>query len=168
MPCDVMRCGAMRCDAVGCGAVRCVGMRCDAMRCDAMRCKVVGWVPVADSVGYVLLSKGGASAGAKWRYRVVCRDGAFVRHGIELASPFLFNLPWHSVVEVSQESNPDMSCCMLASCTLCVRCSFVSLEGAVPLGGFLKARFLPSKGRIERLCGAENGRRQQQHGRQVE
>ncbi|CAM9277747.1 unnamed protein product [Hapterophycus canaliculatus] len=61
---------------------------------------VVGWVPVADNVGYVLLAKGGASAGTKWRYRVVCRDGAFVRHGIELTSPFLFNLPWHSVVEV--------------------------------------------------------------------
>lgn len=61
---------------------------------------VVGWVPVADDVGYVLLAKGDGSAGAKWRYRVVCRDGAFVRHGIELTSPFLFNLPWHSVVEV--------------------------------------------------------------------
>ena len=62
---------------------------------------VVGWVPVADSLGYVLLAKGGADAGVKWRYRVVCRAGAFVRHGIELTSAFLFNLPWHSVVEVS-------------------------------------------------------------------
>lgn len=62
---------------------------------------MVGWVPVADSVGYVLLAKGGADTGVKWRYRVVCRDGAFVRHGIELTSAFLFNLPWHSVVEVS-------------------------------------------------------------------
>eukprot|EP00752_Nemacystus_decipiens_P003286 g3041.t1 len=61
---------------------------------------VVGWVPVVDSVGYVLLAKGDATTGVKWRYRVVCRDGAFVRHGIELTSPFLFNLPWHSVVEV--------------------------------------------------------------------
>ena len=52
-------------------------------------------------MGYVLLAKGDASTGVKWRYRVVCRDGAFVRHGIELTSPFLFNLPWHSVVEVS-------------------------------------------------------------------
>ncbi|CAN0109949.1 unnamed protein product [Scytosiphon promiscuus] len=68
---------------------------------------VVGWVPVADSVGYVLLAKGGASAGAKWRYRVVCRDGAFVRHGIELTSPFLFNLPWHSVVEVLERRIND-------------------------------------------------------------
>lgn len=65
-----------------------------------MPCAVVGWVSVADSTGYVLLARGGLETGAKWRYRVVCRDGAFVRHGIELTSPFLFNLPWHSVVEV--------------------------------------------------------------------
>lgn len=55
---------------------------------------------MADSRGYVLLAKGGSDAGVKWRYRVVCKDGAFVRHGIELTSPLLFNLPWHSIVEV--------------------------------------------------------------------
>ncbi|CAM9531416.1 unnamed protein product [Ectocarpus sp. 4 AP-2014] len=66
-----------------------------------------GWVPVADDVGYVLLAKGDGSAGARWRYRVVCRDGAFVRHGIELTSPFLFNLPWHSVVEVLERRIND-------------------------------------------------------------
>ena len=69
---------------------------------------MVGWVPVADSVGYVLLAKGGADTGVKWRYRVVCRDGAFVRHGIELTSAFLFNLPWHSVVEVSLRTYSTM------------------------------------------------------------
>ncbi|CAN0290508.1 unnamed protein product, partial [Ectocarpus sp. 8 AP-2014] len=68
---------------------------------------VEGWVPVADDVGYVLLAKGDGSAGARWRYRVVCRDGAFVRHGIELTSPFLFNLPWHSVVEVLERRIND-------------------------------------------------------------
>lgn len=65
-----------------------------------------GWVPVVDSVGYVLLAKGGARTSAKWRYRVVCHDGAVVRHGIELTSPVLFNLPWHSVVEVCSFSFP--------------------------------------------------------------
>lgn len=63
---------------------------------------VVGWISVADQVGYVLLAKGGADTGAKWRFRVVCRDGAIVRHGIELTSPPLFELPWHSVVEVRE------------------------------------------------------------------
>lgn len=61
---------------------------------------VIGWLNVASSVGYLFLAKGGPEAGVKWRYRVVCRHGAFVRHGIELTSAFLFPLPWHSVVEV--------------------------------------------------------------------
>ncbi|CAM9305440.1 unnamed protein product, partial [Sphacelaria rigidula] len=42
-----------------------------------------------------------------WRYRVVCRQGALVRHGIELSSPPLFTLPWHSVVEVLERRIND-------------------------------------------------------------
>lgn len=62
---------------------------------------VVGYVDVADESGYLLVAKGGADAGAKWRYRIVCRDGAFVREGVELTSRNLFNLPCQSIVEVS-------------------------------------------------------------------
>lgn len=65
------------------------------------RTPVVGWVPVADSMGYVLLAKGGPDAGRRWRYRVVCREGAIVRQGLELNSQELFSLPSHSIVEVS-------------------------------------------------------------------
>lgn len=81
-------------------------------------------MPVADDVGYVLLAKGDGSAGARWRYRVVCRDGAFVRHGIELTSPFLFNLPWHSVVEVGllYHGRCFVTCVGIFSCA-CTRAS---------------------------------------------
>eukprot|EP00903_Cladosiphon_okamuranus_P021371 g19641.t1 len=69
---------------------------------------VSGWVPVADSVGYVLLAKGGADVGKRWRYRVVYRKGAIVRHGIELDSPIVFSMPSHSVVEVLERRINDV------------------------------------------------------------
>ena len=38
--------------------------------------------------------------GAQWRYVVVCRDGAFVRRGLELASSHLYTLQRDAVFEV--------------------------------------------------------------------
>lgn len=65
---------------------------------------VVGYLDVVDSSNHLLVAKGGPEVGQRWRYRVVCLDGAFVRDGMELTSPYLYNLPFQSVVEVSQES----------------------------------------------------------------
>ncbi len=43
---------------------------------------------------------GGALMGARWRFRVVCTDGAFVREGEELTSARICVLPCLSIVEV--------------------------------------------------------------------
>ena len=43
-----------------------------------------------------------ARLGAAWRYVVVCRDGAFVRRGLELASSHLYTLQRDAVFEVRE------------------------------------------------------------------
>lgn len=44
----------------------------------------------------------GGELGARWRYVVVCRDGAFVRRGLELASAHLYTLARDAVFEVRE------------------------------------------------------------------
>ncbi|CAM9235302.1 unnamed protein product [Discosporangium mesarthrocarpum] len=61
---------------------------------------VVGWLPIAEPSGYLLVCQEGAQVGCSWRFRVVCADGAVVREGLDLVSPFLYTLPCHSIVEV--------------------------------------------------------------------
>ena len=42
--------------------------------------------------------------GHAWRYVVVCRDGAYVRRGLELASTHAFTLPKDAVFELGEGS----------------------------------------------------------------
>ncbi|KAJ1451222.1 hypothetical protein M885DRAFT_530364 [Pelagophyceae sp. CCMP2097] len=63
------------------------------------------WLRIcAPATGWCLASEccvgDGGPLGALWRYGVVCRDGAFVRRGLELASPHLCTLAKDAVFEV--------------------------------------------------------------------
>jgi len=67
----------------------------------------LSWLRVAEPVrGWCAASEccwGEYSAlGSLWRFVVVCRDGAFVREGLELASPHLYTLARHAVFEVRE------------------------------------------------------------------
>ena len=51
---------------------------------------IEGWLDeTCPSDNHVLCATGDATMSARWRYRVVCSDGAYVRGGLELSSPHL-------------------------------------------------------------------------------
>ncbi len=63
----------------------------------------MGFVPLsAGSSKALIVCPGGALMGARWRFRVVCTDGAFVREGAELTSTRVCVLPYLSIVEVEE------------------------------------------------------------------
>ncbi len=63
----------------------------------------VGFIPLSEgSTKALIVCPGGALMGARWRFRVVCTDGAFVRQSAELTSTRLCILPYLSIVEVEE------------------------------------------------------------------
>ncbi len=63
----------------------------------------VGFLPLsAGSSNALTVCPGGALMGVRWRFRVVCTDGAFVREGAELTSIRICVLPYLSIVEVEE------------------------------------------------------------------
>ncbi len=63
----------------------------------------VGVLPLsAGSSNTLAVCPGGALMGARWRFRVVCSDGAFVREGTGLTSTHICVLPYLSIVEVEE------------------------------------------------------------------
>ncbi|KAG5190838.1 hypothetical protein JKP88DRAFT_205186 [Tribonema minus] len=62
-----------------------------------------GFVSIQEEGGTGIgLVPGGATVAARWRYKVVCRLGALVREGPSLASSAVEELPYLSIIEVSE------------------------------------------------------------------
>ena len=75
--------------------------QCRGYRWLRIREPAVGWVAASDcAVGTPLL-------GASWRFVVVCGDGAYVREGLELASPHLYTLQKNAVFIVHERRVND-------------------------------------------------------------
>ena len=64
---------------------------------------IEGWVDeTCPSDNHVLCATGDATMSARWRYRVVCSDGAYVRGGLELSSPHIYTLAHQAIMEVHE------------------------------------------------------------------
>lgn len=64
---------------------------------------VEGWLDeVSPGDNAVVVCPGDATTSARWRYRVVCGDGAYVRSGLELSSPHIYTVSHQAIMEVHE------------------------------------------------------------------
>ena len=70
---------------------------------------IEGWLDeTCPSDNHVLCATGDATMSARWRYRVVCSDGAYVRGGLELSSPHIYTLAPQEIIRAITEMHPEL------------------------------------------------------------
>jgi hypothetical protein len=62
----------------------------------------IGWVKIRRDDGMIIVAEGDYLIGAFWRFQVICRDGAYVRRGLDLTTEHVCTEPMGSIVESSE------------------------------------------------------------------